>query len=185
MYVDPELANPENEIKLSIFKHTPKWIFPPELMSLLVMSPPPHYRFCLNSNKLPLSEKTKYGRFVMVLLRTGEGSTHARLWTKLKAQQSFHFNFIFPFPTSGFMKAILSQYFLFLEINILRKTEEVRAWVLIVMWFEIRSFQEILCGNYIIRFVSCNMRNGMGTRVYILWQPLIQLKYLISLVPFL
>ena len=111
MYVDPELANPENEIKLSIFKHTPKWIFPPELMSLLVMSPPPHYRFCLNSNKLPLSEKTKYGRFVMVLQGTGEESTHARLWTKLKAQQSFHFNFIFPFPTSGFMKAILSQHF--------------------------------------------------------------------------
>ena len=63
----------------------------------------------------------------MVLLGTGEESTHARLWTKLKAQQSFHFNFIFPFPTSGFMKAILSQHFLFLEINILRKTEEVRA----------------------------------------------------------
>ena len=83
-------------------------VFPPDLsVPPSMMSPPPHYRFCLNSNKLPLSEKTKYGRFVMVLLGTGEDSTHARGWTKLKLSKVF-ISILFSFPTSGFMKATLS-----------------------------------------------------------------------------
>ena len=121
--------------------------FPPELMSLLLMSPPPHYRFCLNSNKLPLSEKTKYGRFVMVLLGTGEESTHARVWTKLKLSKVFISILYFFSPRVGLWKQFYRSIFYSWKINILRKTEEVRAWVLIEMWVEIRSFQEILCGN--------------------------------------
>ena len=48
-----------------------------------------HYRFCLNSNKLPLSEKTKYGRFRdfwwVGVGRREEGS-QAWLWTLARAR---------------------------------------------------------------------------------------------------
>ena len=102
----------------------------------------PHYRFCLNSNKLPLSEKTKYGRFVMVLLGTGERSTHARVWT----QQSFHFNFIFLFPHEWVYESNFIIASFFSEKNI-KCLKEVRAWVWIEIWVQIRSFLEILRRN--------------------------------------
>ena len=46
----------------------------------------------------------------MVLLGTGEESTHARVWTKLKLSKVF-VSILFHFPTSEFMKAILLQHF--------------------------------------------------------------------------